>query len=125
EEIAGRLPERRARRRMVDLEEADSVAIEHATDDSLMATERERVSQKLSVAMRDGLARLPDHDRLILQLRFESRMTVAQIARSLKIEQKLLYRRIDKLLRDLRAELEQAGIDPDDAADLIGSEGTS
>jgi len=125
EEIAARLPERRARRRMVDITEAESVAIDHATDDSVMATERKKVSEKLSVAMRDALARLPEHDRLILQLRFESRMTVAQIARSLKIEQKLLYRRIEKLLRDLRAELEQAGIDPRDIAGLIGSEGAS
>jgi len=125
EELAARLPERRARRRMVDITEAESVAIDHATDDSVMATERKKVSEKLSVAMRDALARLPEHDRLILQLRFESRMTVAQIARSLKIEQKLLYRRIEKLLRDLRAELEQAGIDPRDIAGLIGSEGAS
>ena len=123
EALAARLPERRARRRMVDIAEAESIAVEEATDEPLMATERGRVSQKLSCAMRDAFAHLPESDRLILQLRFESRMTVAQIARSMKIEQKLLYRRIEKLLRDLRAELERAGINPRDAADLIGREG--
>ena len=125
QDIAARLPERRARRRTVDIAEAESVAVEHATDEPLMASEREAMSKKVSGAMRDALARLPEHDRLILQLRFESRMTVAEIARSLKIEQKLLYRRIEKLLRDLRAELIQAGIDPDDVADIIGSEGAA
>ena len=123
ETLAARLPERRARRRMVGIEEAESVAVEETTDEPLMATERERTAQKLSCALREARARLPQHDRLILQLRFDSSMTVAQIARSLQIEQKLLYRRFEKLMRDLRADLIAAGIDPRDVAELIGREG--
>jgi RNA polymerase sigma factor (sigma-70 family) len=121
--IAERLPERRARRRMVDLAEAEGVATDDATEENVLAAERQTTSQRLSCAMREAIGRLPEHDRLLLQLRFESRMTVAQISRSMQIEQKLLYRRMDKLMRDLRAELERAGIDPRDAADLIGREG--
>ncbi len=125
EELAGKLPERRARRRMVDLSEAETVAADdgEATEENLRAAERQRISRRLSSAMREVIARLPEHDRLFLQLRFECRCTVAQIARSMHVEQKLLYRRIEKLMRDLRAELERAGIDPRDAADLIGREG--
>ena len=123
EQIAERLPERRARRHMVDLSEAEGVAIEESTDEGVLAAERQSTSQRLSCALREALAQLPETDRLLLQLRFESGMTVAQIARSMRIEQKLLYRRMEKLLRDLRAELEHAGIDPRDVADLIGREG--
>lgn len=121
--LADRFPERRARRRMVDITEAESVPVAGATDEPLMVTERERTAQKLSSAMREAIGRLPPTDRLLLQLRFDSRMTVAQIARAQQIEQKLLYRRIEKLLRDLGADLVRAGIDPRDAADLIGREG--
>lgn len=124
DQLTRRLPDRRARRRMVDLSEAETVAIESDSEDQALRTERERTCRRLSSAMREVIARLPENDRLLLQLRFECRLTVAQIARSMQIEQKLLYRRIDKLMRDLRAELERAGIAPRDAADLIGREGT-
>jgi RNA polymerase sigma factor for flagellar operon FliA len=123
EQLAARLPERRPRRHMVDLSEAEGVAVEESTDDGVLAAERQSTSQRLSCAMREAIAHLEDNDRLLLQLRFDARMTVAEIARSLRIEQKLLYRRVEKLMRDLRAELERAGIDPREAADLIGREG--
>ena len=123
EAIAARLPERRPRRRMVDISEAESVAVDDATEENVLIAERQTEAQRLSCAMREAIGRLPEHDRLLLQLRFDSRFTIAQIARSLHIEQKLLYRRMDKLLKDLRAELERAGISSKDAADLIGREG--
>ena len=123
EQIAARLPERRARRHMVDLSEAEGLAMDDSTEESVLAAERQSTSQRLSCAMREAIAQLPENDRLLLQLRFESRLTVAQISRSLQIEQKLLYRRMEKLMRDLRAELERAGIDPREVADLIGREG--
>jgi RNA polymerase sigma factor for flagellar operon FliA len=123
--IAERLPQRRARRRMVDLSEAEGVPVEQATDEPLMMAERQRASKKLSSVLRDAIGRLPEKDRLLLQLRFDSGMTVAQISRSMRCEQKLLYRRMEKLLLDLRAELERAGIKPSEAADLIGREGAA
>ena len=123
ETLAQQLPERHARRRMVDLEEAQDVPIDASTEESVLVAERQDASQRLSLAMRDALANVDPHDLLLLQLRFESRMTVAQIARSMHIEQKLLYRRMEKLLHDLRAALERAGIDPREVADLIGREG--
>jgi len=124
EALAARLPERRARRRMVDLSEAETVAVEPEMEDQLLNDERERTCRQLSSTMREAIGRLPENDRLFLHLRFGCRLTVAQIARSMHIEQKLLYRHLEKLMRDLRAELERAGIAPRDAADLIGREGT-
>jgi RNA polymerase sigma factor (sigma-70 family) len=124
EQLAQRLPERRARRRMVDLAEAEGVAVvDDAAEENVLAAERQTTSHRLSRAMREVIGRLAENDRLLLQLRFESRFTIAQISRSMQVEQKLLYRRMDKMLKDLRAELERAGIDPRDAADLIGREG--
>ena len=104
--------------------EAETVTVESETEDKVLHDERERTCRQLSSAVREAIGRLPENDRLLLHLRFSCRLTGPQIARSMHIEQKLLYRRIDKLMHDLRAELERAGIAPRDAADLIGREGT-
>jgi hypothetical protein len=47
-------------------------------------------------------------------------MTVAQIARSLGLDQKLTYRRIERRMREIREELARAGIESGDVLDLIG-----
>jgi transposase-like protein len=66
------------------------------------------------------IERLPEDERLILQLRFEGGMTVPQIARALGLDQKLTYRRIERRMRDIRTELERSGIAWRDVLDLIG-----
>lgn len=121
--IADRLPPREPRRRQVELEEADLVAKPVAVDDALMEQDRQRVARRLSTLLSEAIRELPGEDRLILQLRFEGGMTVAQIARSLQVDQKLLYRRIDQRLNAMKKVLLGSGIDPDDVADLIGRDG--
>lgn len=120
--LAARLPERAPKRRNVSLDEAASVAISKTGDveEPVMAGERRRSSERISSMMSAVIARLPEEERLILQLRFEGGMTVPQIARALGIDQKLTYRRIDRRMRDIRSELERAGIEWRDVLDLIG-----
>jgi RNA polymerase sigma factor (sigma-70 family) len=120
--IANRLPYRAPRPRDVGLEKAESVAITRSADveEPIFAKERRRASEKLSAIMSSVIARLPEDERLILQLRFEGGMTVPQIARSLGLDQKLTYRRIERRMRDIRAELEHSGIAWRDVIDLIG-----
>jgi hypothetical protein len=60
------------------------------------------------------------HDRLILQLRFEQDLTIADIARLLQIEQKPLYRKVDALLARLREALETEGVSAGDVAAMLG-----
>jgi DNA-directed RNA polymerase specialized sigma24 family protein len=91
-----------------------------AADERVLEGERRRTSEKVSTVMSAIIAELPEADQLILQLRFEGGMAVSQIARALQIEQKLLYRRIERQMKDLRAELERRGVDANDALDLIG-----
>jgi transcriptional regulator with XRE-family HTH domain len=85
-----------------------------------MAGERRRASERLSSIMSALIARLPDDERLILQLRFEGGMSVAQIARALGLDQKLTYRRIERRMRDIKEELLGSGIAWRDVIDLIG-----
>ena len=120
--LAARLPERAPRRRDVALEEAELVAVTRPAEveEPALADDRRRVSERVSSIMSAVLSRLPDDERLILQLRFEGGMTVAQIARSLGLDPKLTYRQIERNMRDFRRELERSGIAPGDVADVIG-----
>ncbi|MFL6244732.1 MAG: RNA polymerase sigma factor [Thermoanaerobaculia bacterium] len=120
--LAAQLPQRAPRRRDVALEEAESVAVTtpHEVEEPVFADERRRTSQRVSSIISSVVARLPDDQRLILQLRFEGGMTVAQIARSLGLDQKLTYRQIEKNMRELKSELERRGVSWRDVSDLIG-----
>ncbi|HYI11805.1 MAG TPA: sigma-70 family RNA polymerase sigma factor [Thermoanaerobaculia bacterium] len=120
--LAARLPERAPKRRDVALEEAESVAVTRPAEveEPVFADERRRTSERVSSIMAAVMSRLPEDQRLILQLRFEGGMTVAQIARSLGVDQKLTYRQIERNMRDFRRELERFGIASGDVADLIG-----
>jgi RNA polymerase sigma factor for flagellar operon FliA len=117
--IADRLPERAPKKRLVELDEAAAVA----TSPESPRRDAQRTSEKISALVNKYVGSLEGDDRLILQLRFESDMTVAQIARSMHVDQKQLYRRIEKHLRELRREFESNGIAAADAADLIGNQG--
>lgn len=120
--IAGRLPDRAPRHRDVGIEKAESVAVTRPAEveEPLFANDRRRASEKLSAIMSAVIGRLPEDERLILQLRFEGGMTVPQIARALGLEQKVTYRRIERRMRDIRTELERSGIAWRDVLDLIG-----
>jgi RNA polymerase sigma factor for flagellar operon FliA len=122
QELAERLPARAARHRVVGLDEAgaDVASSRSDADEPLLASDRRNASERLSAIMSAAIARLPDDDRLILQLRFEGGMTVAQIARSLGLDQKLTYRRIERNMREMKKELERSGVALRDVLDLIG-----
>lgn len=122
EHLASLLPQRGPRRRHVDLDEAQSVASTDATRDEIeLESHRTATSHRLSEIMSRAMAGLPKQDRLILQMRFENGMTVAQIARALQLDQKLLYRRMEKHFRLLREQIEEAGIPTEDALDVVTS----
>lgn len=119
--LAARLPERAPRQREVAIVEAESLPARNAAaDDGVLAGERRHASEKVSAVMSAIIGRLPEDERLILQLRFEGGMTVAQIARALRLDQKVLYRRIERRMREIRVELERSGIATADVLDLIG-----
>jgi RNA polymerase sigma factor for flagellar operon FliA len=66
-------------------------------------------------ALAAAIASLPAQDRIVIRMRFDDGFSVAEIAKVLKLEQKPLYRRIEKLLFDLRRTLEGSGV----SADLV------
>jgi hypothetical protein len=81
---------------------------------------RLKLSEEVADVIRRFMEGLEEGDRLLLQFVFEANIKVSTIARLLKRDQKLLYRRRNDLLRQVREELFKAGITRDDAADLYG-----
>jgi RNA polymerase sigma factor for flagellar operon FliA len=62
---------------------------------------------------------LDPSDRLILRMRFEDGISVADIARTLGLDQKPLYRRVDRLLEQLRGALGGQGLSAPEVIDLL------
>ena len=68
-------------------------------------------SNPANTAAQSAMASMTAQDRVILRLRFACNASIASIARSLGVEQRPLYRRIEALLATLRRALEEAGVD--------------
>lgn len=122
--LADRLPRHPPRRRQVQLDDARPVAVTRgeAVEERLMARDRRSASERLSTLMSAVIEAMPEDERLILQLRFEGGMAVSQIARVLGLDQKLLYRRLEQRMRDIRTQLERSGVVSRDVLDLIGGD---
>jgi len=120
DELAGRLPHRNPPRRMQGEEElAERAADGESPDERVLAQETLQRRRKILALMRKALATLPPEDRLIAQMRCEHQ--VAQIAKSLHLEQKPLYRRIEKILLTLRSQLEKEGVRREDILEILSA----
>jgi RNA polymerase sigma factor (sigma-70 family) len=120
--LAARLPEHRPPVRFVDPSDAEndlSVSAEQIESDAA-ADERSTVANAVVVALRSGLAAMPVEDLAILRLHFDGGVSVADIARTLRLERKPLYRRIRRICNTLRDRFLAAGIDATRANEIIG-----
>jgi RNA polymerase sigma factor (sigma-70 family) len=66
-----------------------------------------------------ALERLPLEDQLIVRMHYWQGLTLAEISRALQLDQRPLYRRLNRLLTDLRRALESAGVSRDLATELL------
>ena len=111
EKLAARFP-LRVRRHYVGEELLEKAAGDSPDAERILvradeASRFERVKARLAEAM----AGLDVSERLVLQLRFEQGMKVADIARLHQLDQKRLYRTVQDALTRLRAILESEGLD--------------
>ena len=120
EAIYIRLPPRQPRPVLV-AEEASAEVVPDAShaDDAVLGRERERIGRITAAVLDDELTKLDGEDQLILRMRFWQAKKAPEIAAALHIDQKKVYKRIDKLLARLRRELERAGIRRDDIDELL------
>ena len=90
-----------------------------SADDDLARAEAERRRQQVDAALARAVAQLPDEDRVIVRLRYWEGLTIADVARALGLQQRPLYRRLERCLRELRDRLEAGGMGPADVAALL------
>ena len=120
EAIYDRLPLRIPRPVLISDENcAETIAVGPDADDRIESRDRERAASVTARAMDAMLAGMDAEDRLILQLRFWHQRKVPDIARTLHLDQKKLYKRLDKLFGVLRRGLEHAGVTKNEVGDLL------
>jgi len=103
--------ERSARRRLVDLT-AEAIDPDTIADTDARGPEAELRFGQLRRALAVTLDRLEPADRLLLAMRFEDQRSAAEIARALNYPTQFhVYRRLNRLLEELRAALEARGVD--------------
>lgn len=97
----------------------DSVAVESDAEARVEKNDRTLTARKIEEVFAKVLAELKEEDRVILKMRFGHDATVPVIAAALHLDQKKLYKRIDKLKDILRKALEAAGIHRADVDNLL------
>jgi RNA polymerase sigma factor (sigma-70 family) len=123
EQLAARLPTRFPRKfEPTDvLDVVPSLAL--TPEQHLLREERERLLARFRESLRRFTAQLPEQDALILAYRFEDGRKVADIARALALDQKPLYRRLDRLVASLTEHLEREGLAGNVVRGLIDDSG--
>ena len=125
EAIAARLPHR-LRRRFESEDALTHLAADQPSIDEIVADrERAVIGARLESALNKAMAALEAQDRLIFELRFRDGRTIAEIARALRLDQKALYRRVDRCLDALLAGLQAGGIDKAQAIEILRSSAVS
>ena len=123
EAMLAAMPERIPRPRPMPLDVSDlgNVRSNDAADAALLEKESGRISEEMSRVVRDTLSSMPAEDRTIIRCHFGSEMSIADIARMLRLPQRPLYRRLEAIVARLRGALIASGVDARAAASLVGS----
>jgi RNA polymerase sigma factor for flagellar operon FliA len=90
-----------------------------AADYHVHEQEVEEKRDRIYAELRRIVSELPPEDATIVHMRFYEGASIADIGRALRLEQKPLYRRVERALKTLRTALENAGISREDIADLL------
>ncbi|MCG8468962.1 MAG: sigma-70 family RNA polymerase sigma factor [Gemmatimonadetes bacterium] len=110
----------RSRRRFVT---AESISLSNSTqvpDADLSGEDLQSRADRVAGEISAVISTWTSEDRLILRMRFFDGMKVSEIARAVRLPQKPLYRRIERMLGKLRTALEEEGVEPQDVMDLVG-----
>ncbi|MFL5542244.1 MAG: sigma-70 family RNA polymerase sigma factor [Longimicrobiaceae bacterium] len=88
-------------------------------DERVTAAEAEARRNEMMGALGQALGQLEPEEQVIVKMHFADGYTLADVARALGLEQKPLYRRVDRLRARLKAFLESAGLRGDDVRGLL------
>lgn len=122
ERLADQVPVKRRHASFVSAEdvETEPAVTSEPIESNAMADDRVNTAKKVDDVLRSALSELTTEERAILRMHFVGKMSVAEVARALQVDQKPLYRRIHSIQQRLRKKVEQAGINAAEVMDLIG-----
>src|SRR5262249_6527980 len=123
--IYGRFCQRARPRFVADEANADPAQALALADADIVVADAQRVVERTAAALREVLRATPAQDRLILRLHFFENVSIADVARRLDLDQKRLYRRLERLLERLRMALEEQGLFACDVLSAASHHGTS
>ena len=112
------LPPRPGRLRPQSLGESEAAepAPEPSPEDAALQRAAE---ESITRAIAASLRRLRAQDRLLLRLHFGDGLSIAEVARGMALPQKSLYKRLTAVLKAIRRELREAGLDRHDVSRLL------
>lgn len=114
------LPDRVPRPQPVELSEVPTPHTSDHADHRIDAYDIASRVARARRALRQVLSELSREDRRLLALRFRAGLSVAEIARLTDSDQRLLYRRLKRLLADVGRKLERCQLTRSEALDLVG-----
>jgi RNA polymerase sigma factor (sigma-70 family) len=119
--LAVRLPTRYARRVEGEERLAEIPAPDGRADARIVDHERQALRRKAFEALRTAREALSPDDQFLLKLSLD--LKVSDIARTRRLDQKALYRQLDRIKKTLREALEKAGIRRQDIGEIFGEGG--
>jgi len=102
------------RRFVLEEEAIDVPGNDPGPEDVVMAAEREFNARRARAALERVLQTLTADERLVIKLHYDDGFTVSQIARLQNLNQKKLYRDLERLRAEVRRRLEAHGISAED-----------
>jgi RNA polymerase sigma factor for flagellar operon FliA len=125
--LLGELPERAPLRPVLaELDtEMDAAISESRADERVAEAEADSRRAEILRVLEGAMGQLEPAERVIMKLRFIEGHTLADVARTLSLEQKPLYRRVERLRARLLGLLESAGLSRDDVRGLFHENDTS
>jgi RNA polymerase sigma factor for flagellar operon FliA len=119
--LAARLPHRETRRLENEQELQHMAAPGPGSEERILEEEKSSLRHRVEETLGRAVAALPEEDQVIVRMCVWDNFTVAQIARILGLDQKPLYRRLQKIFETLRQSLQREGIRREDIDDFLGS----
>ena len=121
EALRARLPHRTPRRIVGEDALGDLPGGGAAAESALLAREAAGIATKTRAALAVALNDLAPQDQIVLRLHFVEGLTIADVARALHVEQKPLYRQLERSLASLKTSLEAQGVRGDVVTECLGS----
>jgi RNA polymerase sigma factor (sigma-70 family) len=118
-DLAGRLTLRIGRQMEGDDALGYLPSSEDTPDQSFVAGQRQALSDEVFCALSRALDALPPEDQALLRYHFEQGWTWAEVARYLRLDQKPLYGRVEKILGSLGQSLAAEGFDRESMGEVL------